>query len=100
MLYLAPENVDMSKAVRDFNIEKSKFIKLGAEPGETSFGVSSGSVQFMDWWSRMSTTGIIGDPTKADRERGKKMFELYVNKLVEFIKEFRGRKIKPRVDYH
>ena len=100
MLYLAPENVDMSKAVRDFNIEKSKFIKLGAEPGETSFGVSSGSVQFMDWWSRMSTTGIIGDPTKADRERGKKMFELYVNKLVEFIKEFRVREIKPRVDYH
>jgi creatinine amidohydrolase len=100
MLYLAPENVDMSKAVRDWSFEKSNFIKWGVEPGGTSFGISGGSVQFMDWWSRMSKTGILGDPTKADKERGKKMFEMYVDKLVEFIKEFRKREIRPRVDYH
>lgn len=100
MLYLDPESVDMSKAVRDWNIEKSKFIKWGAEPGATSFGVAGGKVQFMDWWSRISSTGVLGDPTKADSERGKKMFEIYVDSLVEFIREFRRREIKPRKDYH
>jgi len=100
MLYLSPELVDMSKAVRDWEYPKSKYIKWGIEPKGTSFGIAGGSVQFVDWWSRISKTGILGDPTKADKDRGKKMFEIYVERLTEFVKEFRKREIKPRIDYH
>ena len=100
MLYLAPQLVDMSKAVKDWNIPKSRFIKYGVEPGGESFSVAGGSVQFVDWWSRMSETGLLGDPTKASAERGKKMFELLVNALAEFIKEFKEREIRPRRNYH
>jgi len=100
MLYLAPHLVDMSKAVRDWNVPDSRFITYGVRPGGQSFAVSGGAVQFVDWWSRVSNTGIIGDPSKASAERGKKMFELLVYSLVEFIKEFKSREIKPRRDYH
>ena len=59
----------MSKAERDWNFEKSKFINYGVEPGGRSFQNAGGKVQFMDWWSRMSKTGTMGDPTKSTKER-------------------------------
>jgi len=100
MLFLAPELVDMSKARRNWDFSKSKFIKWGIEKGQESFGVSGGKVQFMDWWSRMSSTGVLGDPTKASREKGEKAFKLLADALTEFIRELRSREIRPRKDYH
>lgn len=100
MLYLAEESVDMSKAVRDWSFQESEFIKWGIKPGEGSFSVAGGKVEFMDWWSRMSKTGILGDPTKANKARGKRIFDIYVDSLVKFIREFRRREIRPRKDYH
>ncbi|MEM3489029.1 MAG: creatininase family protein, partial [Nitrososphaerota archaeon] len=100
MLYLAPKLVDMSKAIKDWDIPKSRFIKYGVEPYGESFNVSGGSVQFVDWMSRVTKTGLLGDPTKASAERGKKMFELLVNALADFIKEFKEREIRPRHDHH
>ena len=100
MLYVKPELVDMKKARRDWSFPKSKFIKWGVEKGQRNFGVSGGKVQFMDWWSRLSSTGVLGDPTKASKGKGEKAFKLYVASLVEFIREFRKREIPPRKDYH
>ena len=100
MLYLAPDLVDMKKAVRDWDLPQSNFIKYGIEPGDTSFAVAGGGVQFMDWWSRMSKTGIVGDPTRATAEKGKKVLDIYVKKLSEFIQEFRKRQVTPRKDHH
>lgn len=100
MLYLEPSLVDLGKAERDWGFPKSKFIRWGVERGDKSFGVSGGRVQFMDWWSRMSLTGVLGDPTKSSREKGEKAVKLYVNALVEFIREFRSREIRPRKDHH
>jgi len=100
MLFLAPELVDMSKARRNWNFPRSKFIRWGIEKGQEDFGVSGGRVQFMDWWSRMSSTGVLGDPTKASREKGEKAFDMFVDALAEFIREFRSREIRQRKDYH
>jgi creatinine amidohydrolase len=100
MLYLDPENVDMSKAVRDWAFEKSKFINYGVEPGGKSFGNAGGKVQFMDWWSRMSATGTMGDPTKSTKEKGEKIFHLCTGALLEFVEEFQRREIRERVDHH
>jgi creatinine amidohydrolase len=100
MLYLAPKLVDKSKARRNWRFPRSKFIKWGIEKGGESFAVAGGRVQFMDWWSRMSSTGVIGDPTKASPEKGEKAFKLYVEALREFVQEFRSRQIPKRKDYH
>jgi len=100
MLYVKPELVSMNKAGRDWRLPRSEFIKWGVDKGEKRFGISGGKVAFMDWWSRMSSTGVLGDPTKASNEKGQKAFRLCVDALVRFIKEFRAREIKPREDYH
>jgi len=100
MLHMAPELVDMTKAVRDWGFPKSKFIQWGYEPGQKGFGVAGGTVQFMDWWSRMSETGTLGDPTKASREKGKRILHLCTEALANFIREFKNREIKPRTDHH
>lgn len=100
MLYLDPENVDMSKASRDWGFEKSNFVNYGAVPGSKTFGNAGGTVQFMDWWSRMSKTGTMGDPMKSSAEKGKKIFEMCSAKLLSFVLEFRAREIRPRIDHH
>jgi creatinine amidohydrolase len=100
MLYLAPELVNMTLAERNWTIPKSRYIRYGVEPGGTDFAVAGGVVQFADWFSRNSKNGTLGDPTKATSEKGKIFFELYVNALVDFILEFRERKVNPRIDHH
>ncbi len=100
MLHLAPELVDMSKAVRDWCFPKSKFIQWGYEPGQKGFGVAGGTVQFMDWWSRTSETGTQGDPTKASKAKGERILHLCAEALASFIREFKAREIKPRTDHH
>lgn len=56
-------------------------------------------VKFMDYWSTMTESGTVGDATLASPEKGEKLFTLTVDKICEFIKEFRARKINPRKDH-
>lgn len=100
MLSLDPANVDMGKATRDWGFEKSDFVNYGAVPKSKAFENAGGKVQFMDWWSRMSKTGTMGDPTKSSAEKGRKIFEICSRNLLAFVLEFRAREIRPRVDYH
>ena len=100
MLYLDPENVAMEKATRDWGFEKSNFVNYGVVPGGKTFANAGGTVQFMDWWSRMSKTGTMGDPTRSTSEKGKKIFETCSAKLFLFVEEFRARELRPREDHH
>jgi creatinine amidohydrolase len=100
MLHLASELVDMSKAVRDVSYPESKYIRYGWSPKYKTLAIAGGNVQFIDWWSRLSKTGTMGDPTKATKEKGKKIFDAIVNDMVEFIKEFKSREAPPRKDHH
>jgi creatinine amidohydrolase len=92
--------VDMNKASRDWGFEKSRFINYGVVPGDRSFANAGGKVQFMDWWSRMSKTGTMGDPTKSTEKKGKRIFEICSTKLLSFVQEFREREIRQRADHH
>ncbi|MBI3911939.1 MAG: creatininase family protein [Armatimonadetes bacterium] len=92
LLYLRPDLVDMSQAVKDINFPPSKWIYWDLQ--------KSSPVTFMDFFSRFSRTGINGDPTLATREKGERVVECVVNNLVDFIKEFRAREIAQRVDHH
>jgi len=40
--------------------------------------------------SRLSATGVLGDPTKATPEKGKRMWELMIKNLVEFVEDLKG----------
>jgi creatinine amidohydrolase len=91
-LYLNAPAVQMDKAKKDIHFHPSKYYWHDLGGGSP--------VRMMEWWSRISETGAIGDPTLATADKGKRWFEATVDNLIEFIREFRKFEIRPRRDHH
>ncbi|MBI2301935.1 MAG: creatininase family protein [Armatimonadetes bacterium] len=91
-LHLDPGAVDMNLAVRDMHEYPSEFHWQDLSAGAP--------LQFMDFFSRISHTGITGDPTTASAEKGRRWVGLAVDRLVKLIVEFQGWADRPRVDHH
>ena len=71
MLYIAPQAVDMDKAVKDYDPRPDR-------PGLSRLPEGSGSY---------SPTGIWGDPTLATREKGRIIVEHTITEIVREIRE-------------
>lgn len=71
MLYIAPETVDMSKAVKDFDSRPNR----------------RGLTRNPEGQSHYSPTGIWGDPTLASKKKGKVLVETAVKEIIKQIKE-------------
>jgi creatinine amidohydrolase len=92
MLYLRPDLVQMDKAVREIGQLKLEFFNW--DHGEPSV------LAWQDWWSRMSESGVCGDPTVATAEFGQALFETTVQNFVRLVREFRTIPLRPRRDLH
>ena len=92
MLYLRPDLVQMEKAVRE--VGQVKLTYFNWDHPEPS------ALAWQDWWSRMSESGVCGDPTVATAEIGRALFETTVENLVRFVREFRTIPVRPRRDHH
>ena len=90
-LYLAPERVQMEKAVAGDDV-RGRMV--------SSDSVPANPVRFNDYWGRWTTAGIHGDPTKATAEKGRVLFEAAVNGLLEFVDEWSAWPIASRSDQH
>lgn len=55
-------------------------------------------VHFMNWWSRMNDSGVAGTPTLATAEKGQRMLEGTIERLVQVGREFRAMPLEPRID--
>ena len=73
MLYIKPEIVDMTKAVKDYHPLGGR--GLTRDPENLEAGA-------------FSATGTYGDPTLATREKGMMIVEATVKEIVKEIKEF------------
>jgi creatinine amidohydrolase len=71
MLVIAPETVDMAKAVKDFD----------PRPGRR------GLTRNPEGTGNYSRTGIFGDPTLATKEKGKVIVEATVKEIVRQVRE-------------
>jgi creatinine amidohydrolase len=71
MLYIAPETVDMSKAVKDFD----------PRPGRR------GLTRDPNGAGNYSRTGVYGDPTLATKEKGRIIVETTVREIVRQVRE-------------
>ena len=91
-LYLDADSVQMDKARKDINLPESSYTWIDL--------TESPPVSVWDDWSRISKTGVIGDPTVATAEKGKKLAEACVGKLIELVRDFKKMKRDPRVDHH
>jgi creatinine amidohydrolase/Fe(II)-dependent formamide hydrolase-like protein len=74
-----PELVDMKSARRFVPDFSSRYLDFTTK-------------RSVGWYTRVaqiSSSGVLGDPTKASAEKGKKMWEVMVKNLVEFIEDIR-----------
>lgn len=78
MLVIAPETVDMTKAVKDFN---------AAHPGPLTRDPQGKGVY--------SPTGVWGDATLATREKGEKIVQATINGILRDIEELRATPLLP-----
>ena len=86
-LYLHPELVDMKKAKRGFIKEATTFGRQNLFESQRAFVIDG-------YPFPPKKKGLVdkvwGDPTKASREFGEKLFKLAVDKLSEMVTEFDG----------
>ena len=90
-LHLAPERVQMDRAVAD-NDRRGKFV--------SSDSTGEYPVRFNDYWGRWTETGVHGDATKGTAEKGEQIFEAAVEGLVSLVDELREWPIEDRKDMH
>jgi creatinine amidohydrolase len=92
MLHLRPELVDMAKAVCDISQPDSTFYWRDLLRG-------SRGVAMADLTRHASRTGLVGDPTVATAEKGRRFFEIIVATCVEFFAEFSTRDAAVTLDF-
>jgi len=92
MLHLRPELVEMDKAVTDISQPDSRFYWRDILRG-------SRGVALADLTRHASRTGLVGDPTVATAEKGRRFFEVIVATTVEFLTEFSGRQVRTTLDF-
>jgi creatinine amidohydrolase/Fe(II)-dependent formamide hydrolase-like protein len=51
---------------------------------------SKRSVGWYAYTSKISRTGVLGDPTKATREKGERMWEVMIKRLIEFVEDLKN----------
>ncbi|HEY47378.1 MAG: hypothetical protein AMJ88_02295 [Anaerolineae bacterium SM23_ 63] len=92
MLHLRPELVDMDRALKEQSQLKIEYFNWDhPEPS---------AVAWQDWWSRMSESGVCGDPTLATVEFGEALFETTVENFIRLLRAFRTLPIRSRQDMH
>jgi len=95
-LHLAGEKAQMDKA--------EDHIAWINAPGASDFQridlFGGGLVTIVDWTSAWTPTGVMGQPSLASADKGRRIFEEAVTQLIRFVTEFRQRPAYPRVDHH
>ncbi len=81
----------MDKAVEDMNQPPSDYFYIDWFNGPGSM---------MEWWSTLSKTGVMGDPTVATKEKGEVLLAAAADELRMVIGEMKTRAIRPRIDHH
>ena len=90
-LYLAPERVQMGRAVPGSDVVGELL---------SSDSTSNYPVRFSDIWGRWTTDGVHGDPTVATADKGKVIYEAAVEGLLRVVDEWRAWPIGERRDQH
>ncbi len=92
-LHIKPELVQHDKMVpRETPSRQNRFIF------DDLFG--SGPVHMVNRWSRITESGVEGDPMLATPEKGKQFAECTIQNLIEFARLFRAYEVGADVDFN
>ncbi len=78
-------------AVRPHMVRRKKMKKF--IPKFSSRYLNFSSKRSVEWYARIakiSPNGVLGDPTKASSEKGRKMWSIMIKHLVEFVEDLKG----------
>ena len=90
-MYLKPELVQKDKMV-----PRETPSRLNEFNYDDLFG--SGPVHLVNRWSRVTRTGVEGDPMLATAEKGKAFAEAAISNLISFVRLFRGMEVASDID--
>ncbi|MFN2489903.1 MAG: creatininase family protein [Actinomycetota bacterium] len=90
-LHIAPEAVDMTKAVDERGFPEQEHMWMDW---------SDGPLKVMPWWSSFSDSGVQGDATKATAAKGAKLFDAAVTEIAGFARDLRATPLPKRKDHH
>jgi len=98
-IYLAlnPDAVLMDKAQKDMSFPESRYFNPGFSNKKPD---KSTPVKMMEWWSTISKTGAIGDPTVATAEKGIEIYNAAVEGLTKVILDLKDRPFRKIEDKH
>tara|TARA_B100000029_G_scaffold469918_1_gene508270 strand:- start:133 stop:945 length:813 start_codon:yes stop_codon:yes gene_type:complete len=97
-LYLAlkPDLVEMDKAVDERSPLPPSFktdLLAGGHP-------EGSDARLIPYWSSQTASGVMGDATKASREKGEKFLAAATEGLIELVRELKNTPVPPRRDQH
>jgi creatinine amidohydrolase len=95
-LHLAGEKVQMDKA-QDYI---AWYNRRGTPAFQWGDAVGGGPVNIPEWTSTFIEDGVFGQATLATADKGRRIFEEAVTRVVQFVEEFQARTSRPRVDHH
>lgn len=90
--YADPDRVQPDKFQKEIGVPASRYIWHDL--------TNPSPVQMMEWWTTFSHTGVLGDPTLASQEKGARLYDVVIDRMVELVQEMRARPIRERVDLH
>jgi creatinine amidohydrolase len=90
-LHLEPDAVQVDKAEKDISYPMSDYFYYDWTDGPGSM---------MEYWSTLSRTGTMGDPTVASAEKGAILLDAAIDELMLVIGEMKDREIRGRVEHH
>jgi creatinine amidohydrolase/Fe(II)-dependent formamide hydrolase-like protein len=75
-----PDLVDMSAAERLVTRFETQYLRPS----------SARSIPWFSHTEPLSPSGVLGDPTKADSEKGRRIWKVQIERLVEFVETIKG----------
>lgn len=91
VMYLRPDLIDEKNIIKEIPKNDSNFMWRDLH--------KPAPVAFMNYWSRQTVSGEIGDATLATPEKGEKLIEWAIEQVSALCQEFKNTEILPRKDY-
>lgn len=79
-----PELVDLEAAAAFVPEFSSRYLDF----------TSKRAVGWYTYTSRISASGVMGDPTKASAEKGQRMWDIMVQRMLEFVEDLKGMSLE------
>jgi creatinine amidohydrolase/Fe(II)-dependent formamide hydrolase-like protein len=83
-LAVRPELVRLEAARKYIPHFSSRYLNFSSKRG----------VGWYAYTSRLSASGVLGDPTKATAEKGKQIWDLMIRNLVEFVEDLKDMSLE------